>query len=91
MALRIAVNREFEEIEALLESLPRLVKPGGRVVVLTYHSLEDRKIKHGFQALAKQGRATLITRHVAKPTEEEVRDNPPSRSAKLRAVEMSEV
>jgi 16S rRNA (cytosine1402-N4)-methyltransferase len=91
MALRIAVNREFEEIDALLESLPRLVKPGGRVVVLTYHSLDDRKIKHGFQALAKQGRATLITRHVAKPTEQEVRDNPPSRSAKLRAVEMSGV
>lgn len=91
MALRIAVNREFEEIDALLESLPRLIKPGGRVVVLTYHSLEDRKIKHGFQALAKQGRATLITRHVVKPSEQEVRDNPPSRSAKLRAVEMSGV
>lgn len=91
MALRIAVNREFEEIDALLEALPRLVKPGGRVVVLTYHSLEDRKVKHGFQALAKEGRATLLTRHVAKPTEQEVRDNPASRSAKLRAVEMSGV
>jgi 16S rRNA (cytosine1402-N4)-methyltransferase len=88
MALRIAVNREFEEIDALLEALPRLVKPGGRVVVLTYHSLEDRKVKHGFQALAKEGRATLLTRHVGKPTEQEVRDNPASRSAKLRAVEM---
>jgi 16S rRNA (cytosine1402-N4)-methyltransferase len=86
--LRIAVNREFEELEALLQSLPRLVKPGGRVVVLTYHSLEDRIVKQGFQALAREGRATLLTRHVVKPTEEETRSNPPSRSAKLRAVEL---
>ncbi|MEI9811318.1 MAG: 16S rRNA (cytosine(1402)-N(4))-methyltransferase [Acidobacteriota bacterium] len=88
MALRIAVNREFEELDALLESLPKLIKPGGRAVFLTYHSLEDRKVKHGFQAMAKEGRANLLTRHVVKPAEQEVRDNPPSRSAKLRAVEM---
>jgi 16S rRNA (cytosine1402-N4)-methyltransferase len=88
MALRIAVNREFEELEALLHSVPRMVKPGGRVVVLTYHSLEDRIVKQGFQAWAKEGRAKILTRHVVKPTEEETRTNPPSRSAKLRAAEM---
>ncbi|MEO8100475.1 MAG: 16S rRNA (cytosine(1402)-N(4))-methyltransferase RsmH [Acidobacteriota bacterium] len=88
MALRIAVNREFEELDALLASIPDLVKPGGRVVVLTYHSLEDRRVKHGFQALAKEGRAMLLTRHVVKPAEQETRDNPPSRSAKLRAIEL---
>ena len=87
MALRIAVNREFEELDALLESLPTLVKPGGRAVFLTYHSLEDRKVKQGFQSLAKAGRARLLTKHVVKPTDQETRDNPPSRSAKLRAVE----
>ena len=87
MALRIAVNREFEELDALLESLPALVKPGGRAVFLTYHSLEDRKVKHGFQSLAKAGRARLLTKHVVKPTDQETRDNPPSRSAKLRAAE----
>ena len=87
MALRIAVNREFEELDALLESLPALVKPGGRAVFLTYHSLEDRKVKQGFQSLAKAGRARLLTKHVVKPTDQETRDNPPSRSAKLRAVE----
>lgn len=87
MALRIAVNREFEELDALLQSLPALIKPGGRAVFLTYHSLEDRKVKHGFQALAKDGRARLLTKHVVKPTETETRDNPPSRSAKLRAAE----
>ena len=88
MALRIVVNREFEELDALLASIPRLVKPGGRVVVLTYHSLEDRKVKQGFQALAKDGCAKLLTRHVVVPAEQEIRDNPPSRSAKLRAVEL---
>jgi 16S rRNA (cytosine1402-N4)-methyltransferase len=89
MALRLVVNREMEELEALLASLPRLVKPGGRVVVLTFMSTEDRKVKQSFQALAKEGRAVLLTRHVVKPAEEEIRDNPPSRSAKLRALEMS--
>jgi 16S rRNA (cytosine1402-N4)-methyltransferase len=88
MALRMAVNRELEELDALLDALPRLVKPGGRAVIITFHSLEDRKVKQGFQALAKAARARLLTRHVVKPAEEEVRRNPPSRSAKLRAVEM---
>jgi len=88
MALRIAVNQENQELDALLDSIPRLLKPGGRAVVLTFMSLEDRKVKHGFQALAKEGRAQILTRHVVRPTEEETRDNPPSRSAKLRAVEM---
>jgi len=88
MALRIVVNREFEEVDALLQSIPRLVKPGGRVVMLTFHSLEDRKVKHAFQAMAKEGRARLLTKHVVKPGEQETRDNPPSRSAKLRAVEL---
>ncbi len=88
MALRIIVNREFEEVDALLQSIPRLVKPGGRVVMLTFHSLEDRKVKHAFQAMAKEGRVKLLTKHVVKPGEQETRDNPPSRSAKLRAVEL---
>jgi len=88
MALRIAVNEEMEELDALLASIPKLVKPGGRVVIVTFMSLEDRKVKQSFQALAKDGRATILTRHVVRPTEEETRENPPSRSAKLRAVEM---
>jgi 16S rRNA (cytosine1402-N4)-methyltransferase len=88
MALRIAVNREQEELDALLESIPRLVKPGGRVVIVTFMSLEDRKVKHSFQALAKAGQARLLTRHVIRPAEEEIRNNPPSRSAKLRALEL---
>jgi 16S rRNA (cytosine1402-N4)-methyltransferase len=88
MALRIAVNEENEELEALLGAIPRLVKPGGRVVVLTFMSLEDRKVKQSFQAMARDGRVQILTRHVVRPAEEEIRDNPPSRSAKLRALEI---
>jgi len=88
MALRIAVNGEMEELDALLESIPRLVQPGGRVVILTFMSLEDRKVKQSFQAMARNGQARILTRHVVRPTEEEVRNNPPSRSAKLRALEL---
>jgi 16S rRNA (cytosine1402-N4)-methyltransferase len=88
MALRVAVNEENEELEALLGAIPSVVKPGGRVVVLTFMSLEDRKVKQGFQALAREGRANILTRHVVRPAEDEIRDNPPSRSAKLRALEI---
>jgi 16S rRNA (cytosine1402-N4)-methyltransferase len=88
MALRIAVNQEVEELDALLDSVSELVKPGGRVVILTFMSLEDRRVKQGFQALAKAGKVRIITKHVVRPQDEEVRSNPPSRSAKLRAVEI---
>ena len=88
MALRLAVNNEMEELDALLDSIPRLVGRGGRVVIVTFMSLEDRKVKQSFQAMAKAGRAHVLTRHVVRPAEQETRDNPPSRSAKLRAIEM---
>ena len=88
MALRIAVNREQEELDALLDALPRLIKPGGRAVIVTFMSLEDRKVKQSFQAMVKAGRARMLTRHVVRPAEEEIWSNPPSRSAKLRAVEL---
>jgi 16S rRNA (cytosine1402-N4)-methyltransferase len=88
MALRLAVNREMEELDSLLDAIPRVVKKGGRAVILTFMSLEDRKIKHGFQAMAQAGKAKLLTRHVVKPSAAEIHSNPPSRSAKLRAVEL---
>lgn len=88
MALRLAVNGELDELDALLEFAPRAVAPGGRIVVITFMSLEDRKVKHAFQELVRSKRAIALTKHVVKPAEQEVRDNPPSRSSKLRAVEM---
>ena len=88
MALRIAVNHELEELDALLGSISELLKPGGRAVFLTFMSLEDRKVKHSFQAMAQDGRARILTRHVIRPSEKEISENPPSRSAKLRAIEL---
>lgn len=87
-ALRMAVNSEMEELTALLDALPHVLRPGGRAVFLTFHSLEDRPVKQAFQRLAREGRARLLTRHVVAPGEEEVRRNPAARSAKLRALEI---
>jgi 16S rRNA (cytosine1402-N4)-methyltransferase len=88
MALRLSVNEELDELDSLLENAPRLVKSGGRIVILTFMSLEDRKVKQRFQALAREGKAAVLTKHVVRPLEEEVERNPASRSAMLRAVEM---
>jgi 16S rRNA (cytosine1402-N4)-methyltransferase len=90
MALRIAVNREQQQLQALLDALPALVKPGGRVVIITFMSLEDRQTKRAFQELERRGSAKILTRHVVRPSEAEVAANAPSRSAKLRALEISE-
>ncbi len=87
-AIRIAVNGEMEELDALLERAPGLVRPGGRMVILTFMSLEDRKVKQCFQSLARTGRAIILTKHVVRPTVSEVEANPASRGAKLRAVRM---
>jgi 16S rRNA (cytosine1402-N4)-methyltransferase len=88
MALRIAVNQEQQELDRLLELAPELVRPGGRIVIISFMSLEDGKVKRSFQDLARQRRVTILTKHVVKPTLEEVRVNPASRSAKLRAIEL---
>ena len=87
MALRLKVNSEFEELDALLRIVPGVLKPGGRFVVLTFMSTEDRKVKQAFQAEAKAGRGVILTKHVVKPTDEEVFKNAASRSSKLRALQ----
>jgi 16S rRNA (cytosine1402-N4)-methyltransferase len=88
MALRLAVNEEQQELDALLEIAPGLVKPGGRIVIISFMSLEDRKVKQKFQSLARDGKVRILTKHVVRPSEAEVERNPASRSAKLRAAEM---
>jgi 16S rRNA (cytosine1402-N4)-methyltransferase len=90
MALRMVVNQESDELDALLDIAPRLVKPGGRIVVISFMSLEDRKVKEQFRELQKQGQGEIVTRKPLVPSEREVRQNPPSRSAKLRVFEMAE-
>ena len=89
MALRMAVNDETAELDSLLEAAPKLVKSGGRIVIVTFMSLEDRRVKHSFQALVREGKAKILTKHVVKPTDSETSENPASRSAKLRALEMN--
>jgi 16S rRNA (cytosine1402-N4)-methyltransferase len=87
LALRIAVNREMEELGQFLTRTPDTLNSGGRWVVLSYHSSEDRKVKHAFQEAERLGTLRVLTRHVIQPTEEEKAANPRSRSAKLRCAE----
>ena len=87
LALRIAVNREMEELGQFLSRTPATINPGGRLVVLSYHSREDRIVKHTFQEGERQGTLRVLTRHVIQPSEVELANNPRSRSAKLRCAE----
>jgi 16S rRNA (cytosine1402-N4)-methyltransferase len=89
MALRMAVNEEQQELDRLLDLTPELVKSKGRAVVISFMSLEDRKVKNKFRDLEREGRATTLTKRPLRPTEDEVRANPAARSAKLRALEMN--
>ena len=101
-SLRIVVNHELESLEKFLEFFINYLKVGGRAVIISYHSLEDRMVKHRFMEMAKGcicppevpicicGRAPILkilTRGVLRPTREEIQQNPRARSAKLRAVE----
>ena len=85
MALRMAVNDEPGELDRLLDIGPELLKSGGRMVVISFMSGEDRKVKERFKALGREGRAEILTKHPLQPSDEEISRNPPSRSAKLRA------
>jgi len=88
MALRMVVNDEQGELDRLLAMAPGLIAAGGRIVIISFMSLEDRKVKEQFRDWGRQGQAEVLTRHPVTPAEKEVFDNPPSRSAKLRAVEI---
>jgi 16S rRNA (cytosine1402-N4)-methyltransferase len=86
-ALRIFVNRELDDLKALLEAAPRILKPGGRVVVISFHSLEDRVVKDAFREGTQEGYFSVLTKKPVTATEEESDRNPRARSAKLRAAE----
>src|SRR5438477_7226711 len=86
-ALRIFVNRELDDLRALLEAAPPVLKPGGRLVIISFHSLEDRIVKDAMREGAKQGQYRLLTKKPVTPSEEEIDRNPRARSAKLRAAE----
>jgi 16S rRNA (cytosine1402-N4)-methyltransferase len=89
MALRMAVNDESGELAQLLKIGPELLKSGGRMVVISFMSSDDRQVKERFRELGRERRATVLTKHPLVPSEQESAQNPPSRSAKLRALEMN--
>jgi len=86
-ALRIYVNGELDEIKALLEAAPKLLKPSARLVVISFHSLEDRIAKDSLREGAQKGIWEILTKKPVTAGEEEMERNPRSRSAKLRAAE----
>ena len=86
-ALRIFVNHELEDLRELLQSAPQVLKPGGRLVIISFHSLEDRIVKDAMREAAKQGEYKLLTKKPVTAGEDEIDRNPRARSAKLRAAE----
>ena len=87
LALRTAVNREEEELEQFLSWTPATLASGGRWIVLSYHSLEDRMVKRAFQKLEREKSFKILTKKVIQPDAAEIRRNPRSRSAKMRVAE----
>jgi 16S rRNA (cytosine1402-N4)-methyltransferase len=87
MALRMAVNRELDNLEQFLARVLGAMAAGGRLVMISFHSLEDRMVKQAFTGWKQERRARLLTPKVVRPREDEVEANPRARSAKLRALE----
>lgn len=81
-ALRIAVNRELDSLKNILELAPKILRNNGRMVIISFHSLEDRIVKHAFR---EASRWNVLTKRPIEPRDEEIDDNPRARSAKLRA------
>jgi 16S rRNA (cytosine1402-N4)-methyltransferase len=90
LALRIAVNREMEALGQFLDRVPATLSSGGRWVVISYHSLEDRMVKQKFRQLAAGGALEILTRRVVIPSDAEIAANPRARSAKMRVAEKLE-
>ncbi len=83
-ALRIAVNEEFTALDTFLQHLPACLRPGGRVAILTFHSGEDRRVKHAFRDALRAGLFSTVSADVIRPCPEEIRANPRASPAKLR-------
>ncbi len=86
-ALRIFVNKELEVLKSTIDRLVQLLCPGGRLCIISFHSLEDRIVKHEFKRLKAEGVGNVLTKKPILPQEDELRENPRSRSAKLRIFE----
>jgi 16S rRNA (cytosine1402-N4)-methyltransferase len=88
-AIRILVNRELDDLRRMLsgEGAPRVLRAGGRLVIISFHSLEDRIVKDALRDGARAGFYRVLTKKPAEANDEEVAENPRARSAKLRAAE----
>lgn len=85
LAFRIYANHEYENLETVLRALPEILRDGGRVAVITFHSGEDRVVKNVLREMSKAGALALLNKKVIVPSRDEIRTNPRSRSAKLRS------
>lgn len=90
-ALRIAVNDELGALDEFLDKYTAYLKPAGRIAILSYHSLEDRRVKHAFREAQRSGLMEIITKKPLTPSESETAKNPRARSAKLRVAERKEM
>lgn len=86
-AIRIAVNRELESLQLVMDKCADYLKEGGRIGVISFHSLEDRIVKEKFKSLAKSGIMTLIVKKPLRPSDDEIKSNPRARSARFRVAE----
>lgn len=88
-ALRIYVNKELDNLTKVLDILPKILKPKGKALIISFHSLEDRIVKNKFRDMEKNKMGKILTKKPVVASEEEIRDNPRSRSAKLRAIRLN--
>jgi 16S rRNA (cytosine1402-N4)-methyltransferase len=88
-ALRIYANGELENLKILLSSLGAIIKSGGRVAIITFHSTEDGIVKRAFQSMAKDSTLKIITKKPVEASQEEIKENPRSRSAKIRVAQIN--
>ena len=86
--MRIYVNCELENLEKLLKNMSEILKHGGRVAIISFHSLEDRLVKNYFRETAKKGKAEILTKKPIEAIMEEIQQNPRARSAKMRAIKI---
>ncbi|MFT3788402.1 MAG: 16S rRNA (cytosine(1402)-N(4))-methyltransferase RsmH [Tepidisphaeraceae bacterium] len=87
LALRMAVNREVDNLRQLLDQAPRYLAPGGRLAVISFQSTEDRIVKHALRRLSEEGQLEVLTKKPIEPTEDEIARNPRSRSSKMRVAQ----
>ncbi|MEK9186171.1 MAG: 16S rRNA (cytosine(1402)-N(4))-methyltransferase, partial [Patescibacteria group bacterium] len=89
LALRIYVNHELENLEKVLQDLLKILKSGGRIAIISFHSLEDRLVKNYFRDFQKADKLKILTKKPVIPSREESQNNPRARSAKMRAAVVS--